>query len=78
MKLKIGAGEMHAGYGIKELNSRFPVTDLEDWMLLSQTVHSIKDREGKEVEVISISPDVAVIRVGGYKEIVNPSLLEES
>jgi len=40
--------------------------------------NAIWEVEGKEVEVISISPDVAVIRVGGYKEIVNPSLLEES
>ena len=78
MKLEMGAGEMRAGYGIKKLNANFPVTDLEDWMLLSQSVHSIHDHEGEEVEVIRISENEAEIRVGKYLKIVDPSILEES
>jgi hypothetical protein len=78
MKLKLGAGEMHAKFGIGRLNERFPITDLDDWMLLSQSAHKIKDHEGEEVEVIRISTDEAEIRIGGCREIINPSILEES
>jgi hypothetical protein len=78
MRIKKGAGNIFAGNGIKELNDNFPLTDLEDWMLLSQTAHWIQDHEGQTVEVLSKTAVTTEIQIGTHREIVTSDLLEET